>query len=461
MPTAAAPAIALPSLPAQLENLLRQIGQAGEAHSLPTFVVGGFVRDWLLCTSGHWPLTTCGERSRTTDHSPDLDIVVEGDAHQLALHLHPVLGGRLTLHRSFGTASLKLEQGRIDFTSARGETYPHPAALPNVFFSSLEDDLFRRDFTINALAVQLNPSSFGQLVDFFGGKADLDRRLIRILHDKSFLDDPTRIFRAIRFEQRLGFHLEANTERLLKEAVRSGLISRLSPARIREQLRLLFSEPDPIPPALRAHQFGVFSSLHPRLALSPQAEAILRRTPSALNFPDSRLKTQDSRLSWLLFLLPFTLEMSPKEAQEFANSLRFRRSEAEVLLEVAEKAQPTLASLTPSQIWEILHPLNYITLVHLLARYVPDDSQHSLLLAYLTQYRHTRLQINGNDLQKAGFPPGPALGQALNQTLKAKLDGKVSGKNDELSFALRLLRSPLSDQPTTGLADQKTGRLED
>jgi tRNA nucleotidyltransferase (CCA-adding enzyme) len=377
----------------------------------------------------------------------DLDIVVEGDAHELAIHLHRLLGGRLTLHSSFGTASVRLKSGRLDFTSARGETYPQPAALPRVFFSTLKDDLFRRDFTINAMAVQLNPSRFGRLVDFFGGKEDLDSGRVRVLHEASFLDDPTRIYRAVRFEQRLGFRLDEETERLLRGAVAGGLISRLSPARARDQLRLLFSEEDPVAPALRADELGLFASLNPRLGLAPQAEAVLRATSSAISVAAQAQATVPSSLRWLLFLLPLTLEMRLEEAEELAAGLRLSRAESEALVETIVAAKPTLDVLSAlrnpsaSEVWALLQPLHEIILVHLLARCHQRSAVRSLLLAHLTQYRHIALEINGDDLQKAGFPAGPALGKALRQTLKSKVDGHVSTKSEELSFAISRLES--------------------
>jgi tRNA nucleotidyltransferase (CCA-adding enzyme) len=442
MPLVPAHSETLPHLPPQTEDLLRQIGEAGESLSLPTYIVGGFVRDWL-----HTTLSGELGGDIPEGRSLDFDIVVEGDAHQLAQHIHPLLGGRLTLHRSFGTASLRLKTTRIDFTSARGETYPHPAALPRVFFSTLKDDLFRRDFTINAMAVRINPTFFGSLIDFFDGKPDLEHGLIRILHENSFIDDPTRVFRAIRFEQRLGFRLEPQTERLLKQAVGERLILRLSPARIREQLRLLFSEADPVSPALRANELGIFTCLHHQLNLTEEGKAVLRRTPSVLSMPKVTLSLQHLSLRWLLFFLPFALAMAPEQAQEPADLLRLRRAEAELLLEVVQKAKPTLDTLaaltdpTPSQVWEIVSPLHPLTLIHLLARCQPGRPEHALLSAYLTIYRYVPLEIDGNDLQEAGFAPGPALGETLRQTLKAKLDGLVSGKSQELSFAKRYLHS--------------------
>jgi len=430
----------LPPLPTRLEGLLRGIGEAGGGLSLPTFAVGGFVRDWLLSPQAM-------ERVAFEPYGADLDIVVEGDAQQFARRVHRLLRGRLVLHGEFGTATVTLKKMRIDFASARGETYARPAALPKVFLSSLRDDLFRRDFTINALAVRLNPDSFGALMDFFGGLADLRKRLIRILREGSFIDDPTRIFRAVRFEQRLHFHLEPETERLLRQAVSEGLISCLSPARITEQLRLLFSEADPVSAALRAQKLGVFTALHRKLSLSDYAEGVLQRTPSALLRPRLAHRVLHPTLRWLLFFLPFTIEMSPAQVRKLTQSLTMRREEAEALQEVAKEAGPALDALAalssplPSRVWKILHPLSETTVRHLLARCRPEDPQRRLLLDYLTRYRRVALEINGEDLKGAGFAPGPAFGKALERTLKAKLDGLVSGKAEELAFAVRHLRT--------------------
>ncbi|MDO8524974.1 MAG: hypothetical protein Q7S07_00610 [Candidatus Omnitrophota bacterium] len=207
-------------------RLLKRIGNFANEAGYSAFLVGGTVRDIILGRD-----------------SLDLDIVVEGDAIKLGEALAKELDGKLVTHRGFGTCSVSIKDGlRLDLATARKEKYRRPGAMPTVEFSSLEDDLSRRDFTINAMAIGLNKDNFGQLVDLFGGKRDLDLKFIRAMHDRSFIDDPTRIFRAVKLEQRLGFAIEAHTLRLINAAVQDNAISKVSRGRIRKEMALISKE---------------------------------------------------------------------------------------------------------------------------------------------------------------------------------------------------------------------------
>ena len=201
-------------------RLLKRIGDLANSMRYTAFLVGGTVRDLIL-----------GKESL------DLDITVEGDAIKLGELLAKELDGTLVAHKMFGTCSLALKgKLKIDFATARRETYEHPGALPKVEPSSLKDDLARRDFTINAMAVSLNKKDFGKLVDLFGGRRDLARGVIRVMHDKSFIDDPTRIFRAVRFGERLRFAIDRRTLRLIESAIKKGMLDKLSKYRINKEL---------------------------------------------------------------------------------------------------------------------------------------------------------------------------------------------------------------------------------
>lgn len=207
-------------------RLLKRIGALAGSMSYAVFLVGGTVRDLILGVK-----------------NLDLDIVVEGDAIRLGEKLSEEIGGELVVHRQFGTCALVTKKAlKIDLATARMETYKKPGALPDVRPSSLEDDLARRDFTINAMAMSINKNNFGRLIDPFGGRRDLARGAIKVLHNGSFIDDPTRIFRAARFESRPGFSIEARTLRLAKTAIRKGMLAKLSKYRIRKELVLILKE---------------------------------------------------------------------------------------------------------------------------------------------------------------------------------------------------------------------------
>ncbi|MCX5693072.1 MAG: hypothetical protein NTX47_05255 [Candidatus Omnitrophica bacterium] len=209
-------------------NIIEIVGKIADKLKIPAYTVGGPVRDKLL------GISNC-----------DLDFVVEGDGIKFAEALNKKLKGRLTAYKAFGTATIKLKGKRIDIVTSRKETYTHPAAYPTVKPGAIKDDLFRRDFTINAMAIGLNKKNFGRLVDFYGGRKDLKKGIIRIMHDKSFMDDPTRIFRAVRFSVRFGFKIEPHTKKLIKEAVLDGFLGEVNAGRIRKEIELFLKEKNP------------------------------------------------------------------------------------------------------------------------------------------------------------------------------------------------------------------------
>ncbi|GAH60002.1 unnamed protein product [marine sediment metagenome] len=233
-------------LPAELVNLMQLAGKVTQSQKQKLYLVGGVVRDLLLGKPNF-----------------DLDLVVEGDAINLAQQLVQSKPGKITTHPRFNTAKLQWDEWSVDLTTARSETYAQPGALPTVKPGSLTSDLFRRDFTINAMAIDLNPSRYGELIDLYGGRDDLEHKLIRILHENSFIDDATRIWRGLRYEQRLNFRLEKNTLKLLKRDI--PMLDTISGDRIRYELECIFKEERPEKVLRRAEELGVLPKLHPSL----------------------------------------------------------------------------------------------------------------------------------------------------------------------------------------------------
>jgi tRNA nucleotidyltransferase (CCA-adding enzyme) len=236
-------------LPRPFQKILQQVRRAADRAQVPVYLVGGPVRDLLMQRA-------CA----------DLDVAVEGDALALAKNLAQETSAKVVFHPRFGTANLTWDNGaRLDLAMTRTETYAQPAALPEVTSAGIEDDLRRRDFSINALAMRLNIRKRGEILDFFNGRADLKQKRIRILHAQSFIDDPTRILRAVRFEQRLGFKLETQTQRRLAQAVAQGLLAKLSPARIKHEWRLVLQESDPQAVIRRLEKLRVLAEIQPGL----------------------------------------------------------------------------------------------------------------------------------------------------------------------------------------------------
>ncbi|CAN0406742.1 unnamed protein product, partial [Phaeothamnion confervicola] len=242
---------ALLRLPERWLALLRRCGELAEREGLEAYAVGGFVRDLIL-----------GRAAGQEGYQPDLDIVVEGDGLAFARTLAGEMQAALTQHLQFQTSTLTLPDGlSLDVATARQEEYCRPAALPVVVGSTLKEDLFRRDFSINSMALRLTREHFGELIDFFGGRADLESSLVRVLHNHSFIDDPTRMFRAVRFEQRLHFHLEQNTERLLRQAVLQDRFENISSSRIREELLQCLREPSPLDMLRRLNKLKILRTI--------------------------------------------------------------------------------------------------------------------------------------------------------------------------------------------------------
>jgi tRNA nucleotidyltransferase (CCA-adding enzyme) len=405
-------------LPIAVDRMARRIGEAAAALGLQAYLVGGPVRDLLL--------------GRDT---VDLDIMAEGDAIRLARGVGRELGGTVRAHPRFGTASVGLpDGGEVDFASARKERYLQPGALPDVEPGSIDEDLQRRDFTVNAMALHLHPARFGELLDPYGGRSDLEAHLIRVLHDGSFLDDPTRLIRAVRFEQRLCFLLEKRTAALACEAVGNGALGTLTPERLREELDRLFEDPAAVPGILRLQELGVWDWFAPGLRIDA---GLIGRIPEALAWwRQASGQRAEARLPYLAAILA---SLGAEGAAHVAGQrLRLPPAQREMILAALEAAEAlrgrwSVGQPSPSEAAAALRP-QVDALVYVYAS-LPDERVRRILDRFMNEWRAVRLEISGDDLIAAGWRPGPALGAALRATLDARLDAKIAGRDEELQFA--------------------------
>ncbi|MFN3652329.1 MAG: CBS domain-containing protein [Armatimonadota bacterium] len=411
-------------LPARVQRLLEKVGTAAQRQECEAYVVGGFVRDLILDV-----------------RNLDVDILVEPDALPLAQAFAEAAEGALTVEERFGTAKVRLPDGfPVDFATARTESYAHPGALPDVERSSVVDDLRRRDFTINALAVALRPERFGELLDPFGGRADLDRRRLRVLHALSFHEDPTRLFRAARFEERFHFRMDGHTEALAREAVRSGAIGRISADRLRRELYLSFREARRLGVLARLQELGVLAWLHPELRLE---EPLLQALPGALEWwQDTAAEPVEARLVYLAALLaalgPEGASVLAQERLAVKPAAQRKLRTALATLQERERLLPPHASA--AEVTRALEPLPPEALVLLRAGLAgAHEAARATLHRFVAEWRHTKLEITGEDLKALGYRAGPALGAALRATLDAKRNGELSGREAELAYACRLL----------------------
>jgi len=393
-------------LPAELVDFVKVAGEVAYTQGQSLYLVGGVVRDLLL------------ERANF-----DLDLVVEGDAIDLARKLVQSSRGEITTHPRFNTAKIKWNKWSVDLTTTRSETYAKPGVLPKVKPGSISDDLFRRDFTINTMAVYLSPSRYGELIDLYGGRNDLEHKLIRILHKKSFIDDATRIWRGLRYEQRLNFQLEPTTLKLLRRDI--PMLDTISGDRIRHELELVLKEEWPEKVFRRAEELGVLAKLYPDL----KGDGWLAgRFQQARGFDYPNLPPVGLYLALLVY--PLTGE----ENEQLISRLRLPKSLAQALRDTASiKAKLQLLSnseLTPSRIYHLLHGYSPLAITaNSLASDSPVARRHIQL--FLDKLRYIKPALTGDDLKRMGIAPGPRIKEILQLLLEARLDGKVTSKQGE------------------------------
>ncbi len=399
--------------PAGKLSLLHTISEAAAGQGYNLYLVGGAVRDLLL---GRVDL--------------DLDLVVEGDALKLASQVAQQGGGEVVSHSRFGTAKLRCRGLILDLVTARAETYSRPGALPTVRPGSIQDDLFRRDFTINTMAIHLDPARYGELVDPYGGEKDLGNRLLRILHEKSFIDDATRILRALRYEQRLDFVLEATTEKLLRRD--TAMLETISGDRLRQELMLILKEESPEGILRRAEELGVLLYIHPSLRGDGWLEE---------KFAQARRLSKDTP-SPALYLSLWVYPLSPEEGEDLIRCLRMPSVLARLVRDtlcLKEVISALAASgLAPSAIYRLLQ--GYSSQAILAVAIASDsDSVCQRLQLYLNKLRYLRPCLDGKALQKMGIPPGPQMGEILRALQEARLDQEVGTREEEEELALRWL----------------------
>ncbi|HEX9020242.1 MAG TPA: CBS domain-containing protein [Nitrospirota bacterium] len=410
-------------LPREVNEALRTVGEvAGEA-GFPVYLVGGIVRDLFLRVP-----------------NLDIDIVVEGDGITFAGMLVKRAGGRMKTHQKFGTAVVVLPNGlKLDIATARLEYYESPAALPTVELSSIKKDLYRRDFTINTLAVRLNRKRFGELIDFFGGLRDIKEKAIRVLHNLSFVEDPTRVLRAIRFEQRFSFRMSKHTQNLVTTAVNMKLFNRLTGERIYTELVLMFSEADPLKILRRMKELDLLKFIHSGLKGSAEAERLFAGIEEALTW--FRLLYLDLKIEkWFIYFLGLLDRLKDAAAEEALERLsaparireRVRQARAryrDALFAFSREPEPP-----PSRIYGLLAPLDGEALLLMMAKARQDRAKKYISL-YLTHLRNVKVMLSGDDLKGLGIPPGPRYREILAYLLDAKLDGLIRTRQEELEFA--------------------------
>jgi tRNA nucleotidyltransferase (CCA-adding enzyme) len=403
---------------------LQQVADLSSELGFPACLVGGFVRDALL----EKPVN-------------DFDVVIEGDATKLGRALNKRFGGDLTVHAPFKTATWFLPDNPpdfIDLISARSEKYAQPAALPTVKLGSLDEDLHRRDFTINAMAVRLNGQGVGELIDPLGGREDLEHGLMRVLHPNSFIDDPTRLFRLVRYAERYGFNFESKTEAILPSAL--GYVDQLSPERLRHELDLILEEENFLPMLEKLWAYRILQQVTPALPFDEATRARLDESRLGFSIPQDTVPSEISKIRnrlWIAWLMG----LSGKGIRALGKRMHFTADLLKQCLGASSLLQvlDSFAGFHPSECVARLDkfPLESVLVVSSCA---PNMGLRPILQKYLKEWKGVKPDTTGETLMLLGVPFGPRIGEILWRLRAAWLDGELTNAAEEHELLDRLMR---------------------
>ena len=393
-----------------IRRLLQEIGMFGEETHRPVYVGGGFVRDLLI------------ERENL-----DIDIVVEGDAVDFAYQLAKTWEGQVQLHHQFKTAAITRSDGlKLDFVSARNETYPSPGALPSVEYGTIVEDLLRRDFSINALAIQLLPDTFGELVDCTDGLRDLRTGHIRTLHKRSFVDDPTRIFRAIRYEGRYNFQITESDQQQMLDAIKQGVLNLISGQRIRNEIDHILSE-EAVPQMVnRMSDFDLLGAIHPTWKIPPNFNVLWTAAGQAIEWASTSLPNDPintGAILWMTLLTSSDTIEGVHSRLALENEL-YAKFSAQTQLEHDLNALSTASK--PSEVYQLLNPYPLESVVFGMMQSNQPDWRVGKIGDYLTNLRSVQPLVTGEDLIQRGLKPSRAFSDLLWKAFAAQLNGQVS-----------------------------------
>ena len=412
-------------------GILHDLGRVGDRLELPVYAVGGFVRDLLL-----------------GNENMDMDVTVEGDGILFAETFAAEHAARVKSHQKFGTAVIILPDGyKIDVASTRLEYYVSPGALPTVEHSSLKMDLYRRDFTVNTLAIRLNCGSFGMLIDYFGAYRDLTAKVIRVLHNLSFVEDPTRVFRAIRFEQRLNFKIARHTEDLIKNAVKMDFLEKLGGRRLLSELVQILKEKEPLKGVWRMASLGLLRFIHPDLEITVSLQEMLEEARYMVSWFDL-LYLERPYERWAVYFLALCDPLSDDQfwgtctrlavSEHYKEKLVEMRKQGSELVGALECQLARQGKLENSEIYFFLKGLPVEVLLYHMAKSHSSEVKRCISL-YFTKLHGMHSQIGGEELKRLGVERGPRFRELLDAVLSARLNGKVSSREDEIRMVQELL----------------------
>ncbi len=405
-----------------LMKTLVQLGETASQLDCSAYVVGGFVRDLFLYRKNE-----------------DIDVVIEGNGIAFAKTFAQAFGARTHTHQKFGTAVIIFPDGfKIDIASARMEYYQFPASLPVVEMSSIKMDMFRRDFTINTLAIQLNPGKFGRLIDFFSAQKDIKDKTLRVLHNLSFVEDPTRVFRALRFEQRFDFTIGKLTSSLIDNAVKMEFFKRLAGKRVYAELKLILKEENPAPTIIRLMDYDLLKVIHPGIIIESDLKHLLDTTKKVTDWHDL-LFIDEPYERWAVFFMALIRHTDLQTTHEICQHLTIAPRYATMFGENRIHAAQQVTRLewhkriSNADVYNLLKAFKTEVILYMMVCTDSEIAKKRISL-YHTRLRNVAITISGKDLLGMGLAPGPVFSKLLQAVLEAKLNGLVKTHEDELAF---------------------------
>lgn len=409
----------------EFRRILKLSSSLADSLNFKIYLVGGIVRDLILGKDIF-----------------DLDIVVEGDAMRLAAGLSQKLSCEFVKHHAFGTATINWGGHKLDFATARTEKYSHSGSLPRVQAASLTEDLWRRDFTINAMAISLNKDDYGKLIDIYRGLTDLKKGIIRVLHDQSFCDDPTRILRGIRFEQRFGFRFDSHTRGLLTKALKQKVFNLVNPHRLRNELILILKEAKPEPCLRRIADLERFYFIDLKIQLNQEIFKLFDRIGRTLKRYPKQFRKSRRLASWTIYLGAMLIKFSPVKIKAILHKFGFKKGERIIVVSMRQgltKMNKLKKRVSPKVIHRVLDQYSLEAILFFYA-YYPHKQLRKNIEYFLNELIHSQIELRGRDLKELGFEPAALYGKILKRLSYAKLTNKLKNKSDEIKEAKIIFR---------------------
>lgn len=415
----------------ETQDRLIKIGEIAESFGYNAFLVGGVVRDLILRKPNY-----------------DIDIVIEGDCHKMVQVISKLLKSKVVEHKKFGTASLIFSDGKkIDLATARIEYYPSPASLPTVEWGSLKLDLYRRDFTINTLAVKLNPGSFGNLIDYFGGLRDIKEGIIRVIHNLSFVEDPTRVFRALRFEARFNFKISKHTFYLIKNAIKMEVFSLIKGPRILNEIELIFQEEELIKIMDRINELDLMKYIGPKINWKDQRKLFIKAKELIRWY--ELLYTGINLDKLLIYFLCLYDNLDLGQTKDVVNDLGLRGNIAKSIIDFKKREMNIKNALNSIkeeyEIYFILKDLQIEICLYLMAK-IDDEKIKRFFSLYFTDFSKEKVLLNGEDLKQLGFVPSPLFTKIFNGLIIERLKGKIKTKEEEIDWVKKHFPLQISEK---------------